>query len=247
MPPILQNVLVEDAELPAVLPYLIQQGAGSVPDFLPSAVPGLIQWLRSDIGITIATGVGAWTDLSGSGNNVSQANTTKQPAYNSSDPAFNGWPSLSFTAASSQLLQTSSFTILQPFTIIAVGSGTGNGVILGDGGGAVAFYVQSGTLRAYAGTVLASTSTPVSPAVLGAVINGATSSVYFNSSSVPVAAGAGGASNMTAGIGVGDNGIAGALQGKLAEVLVYNAALTQSQLHQVFYYLAARYGIVGVV
>jgi hypothetical protein len=51
--------------------------------FNPNALSPQV-WLRSDLGITLATGVSVWADQSGNGNNVVQATTAKQPILSSS-------------------------------------------------------------------------------------------------------------------------------------------------------------------
>lgn len=45
-------------------------------------------YLNADLGVTIGTGVSAWADQSGNGNNFTQATGGKQPAYNATDSNF---------------------------------------------------------------------------------------------------------------------------------------------------------------
>ncbi len=66
----------------------------------------LIVDLNSDVGITLATGVSAWADLSGRGNSVIQATGAAQPAYVAN--VLNGHPALRYTGT--QFLAKTSFS-----------------------------------------------------------------------------------------------------------------------------------------
>ena len=68
---------------------------------LPSAISGLRTWLKSDAGITIATGVSNWMDQSGIGNDFDQATAGSQPGFVGSDSLFNGRSSLTFSGSQS--------------------------------------------------------------------------------------------------------------------------------------------------
>ena len=73
----------------------------------PTTVPGLKVWLKADTGITLNAGnVASWADVSGNGNNATQANPPNQPEYVSA--AFNGKPVVRFT---DDFLQTPAFNI----------------------------------------------------------------------------------------------------------------------------------------
>lgn len=52
-----------------------------------------VAWWRSDLGITLGTGVSAHTDQIGAVN-LAQGTAGSQPAYNAADAAFNGRPSI---------------------------------------------------------------------------------------------------------------------------------------------------------
>jgi hypothetical protein len=94
-------------------------GAAQWQGWNPMEDPGVTIWLRSDLGIAIATGVSTWTDQSGNGNSPTQATGGKQPAYTAasgSSPA-----KLTFTSASSQELTSSTNAISKTvWTIAAV-------------------------------------------------------------------------------------------------------------------------------
>jgi hypothetical protein len=71
----------------------------------PSTIPGLVCWLRGDLGITLGTGsnVASWADQSGLGNNAVQATSTKQPTTSTigvqSAVAFSGTQAFTFSNA----------------------------------------------------------------------------------------------------------------------------------------------------
>lgn len=70
--------------------------AAGPPPTTPLTVYGanLHQWLRSDLGITVVTGVSAWADQSGKGNDAIQGTGTAQPAYNAADATIGNRPSV---------------------------------------------------------------------------------------------------------------------------------------------------------
>jgi hypothetical protein len=82
---------------------LVLSPAGIAPSFLKG-------WWRADQGITIATGVSQWNDLSGQGNHVTQGTGSAQPALIAS--VQNGLPCVRFTAASSQFLSKASTDVI---------------------------------------------------------------------------------------------------------------------------------------
>jgi hypothetical protein len=80
-------------------------GQGGLPLINPAGLGGgsLKAWYRADQGITIATGVSQWNDLSGQANHVVQGTGSAQPAFVASGQ--NGQPLVRFTAANSQFLE----------------------------------------------------------------------------------------------------------------------------------------------
>jgi hypothetical protein len=79
--------------------------------YLPSNTQYTL-FLRADVGITLATGVSAWADQSGSGNNAAQATGSKQPSVTAN---FNGSGLPAITGNGSQEL------------IVSAPTGIGNG------------------------------------------------------------------------------------------------------------------------
>lgn len=78
---------------------------------LSPVLTGLKLWLRSDLGLTLASGVvSAWADQSGNGNNVSQSNASLRPAVTAG--VANGIQGLTWTGSSGMGLTGSSGSVL---------------------------------------------------------------------------------------------------------------------------------------
>jgi hypothetical protein len=69
-------------------------------------IPTLSTWFRADVVTTSGSAVTQWDDQSGNGYHVVQATSTKQPALITSDPNFNGRPSIDFDGTADTLLGT---------------------------------------------------------------------------------------------------------------------------------------------
>jgi hypothetical protein len=209
---------------------------------------GLQLWLRSDLGITIGTGVSAWADQSGNGNNVVQATGSKQPTYSASDAAFNGQASLLFAIANLQTLGNAGWNLPQPMTMYAVGSiGVPTGlqafidssaaseVFLGQTSASQHWYLYAG------GNIIGGKTNDAFPHAFCGVVNGASSALYVDDSQVADGSGASGA-NASQVLAIG--GTTGTyLGGKIAEIIIYNVAHTAAQRETTFTYLSQRYGL----
>ncbi len=84
----------------------------------------VLQWVRGDLGITLATGVSAWADQSGNNHNFAQATGAKQPVYNPSDSGLNFQPTLSATAVNSTELVNTTLPLGQNLWISGIGKET---------------------------------------------------------------------------------------------------------------------------
>lgn len=211
----------------------------------PAALPGLELWLRSDLGVTTGATF-TWADQSGNGNNATQSTASAQPTVIASDAAYGGHPSLSFATANSQFLALASALPAQPLTLLLVGQGSPatavQGLVADTAGAGVALYFNGSDWAEYAGSALASTnSTQGTPLAFAAVMHGASSVLYINSSSAAAASGNAGSDN-PATTHIGGSGFFGFLQGKIVEVLAYNSALPAASISKLFEYFSSRYG-----
>jgi hypothetical protein len=215
--------------------------------FNPSSLSGIQSRYRADLGITIGTGVSAWSDISGSGDsnrNAVQANTTLQPTLNSSDSNFNNKPTITFSG--SQLLQTGTWssTITQPYTYVVICSMiTGKYLIDSLSGGVqMALYDSAGILQIYSPTNKSSGFSALSPCVLIVQWNGV--NTYFNGSQdTPQLIGSTG-TNTAAGLTIGNYAAGGAFAGStIAEIITYNRTLTTNEIKKINRYAYTIYGI----
>lgn len=231
---------------PSVSRRAVRESSGL---WTPRAITGLYLWLRADMGITIGTGVSAWADQSGRGNNVTQGTGSKQPTLNAADAAYAGKASLSFVAASAQCLQgTFGVSLPQPYTLFIVGNVSRAGAQSYFDGSDVVLrgecYNDPGTDKFYAGTAFISTAdVSTSPRVMTYEANGASSKIYVSSNTAGVTGDPGSNGLNGASIGAAFNGTSDALDGKVAEVVLYNSILSAAQQATVRGYLGNRYGI----
>ena len=223
--------------------------------FLPTQLPTLRLWIRSDLQVTsVAGAVAAWADQSGAGDvnrNFVQANAVHQPTYSASDPSFNNHPSVTFALTPNTLFMDmvgnwSGGNLPQPFTMIVVGSDAGSG--------SEVFFGQTGAnnwnVCATAGFYGASVGTNL----LGTTADSVTPKIIMIEASDPA--------NSTVRVNrltaeVMGNGIFGTLPqmelggaqgghclvGKIVEVIVYGRLLSTNEKATLMSYLGSRYKI----
>jgi hypothetical protein len=206
----------------------------------PIASPAV--WLRADLGITIATGVSVWADQSGNSNNATQGTTGDQPAYNASDPAYNGQPTVQFNG-SPDYMQMAALFPAQPSTVYVVGectSGSGNEPFFTESGNSAGLYF-SGVWEIYAGAVLSSANSVRTRQYFAAIFNGASSDLYINNPTTPAASGNASTISPSGTQYLGTQGLGAFITGKIAEIIVYAGAHTSAQVTTVFAYFNNRY------
>jgi hypothetical protein len=134
--------------------------------FTPKAIAGLVDWHRADKAVTLNGGtVAQWNDQSGTGDsnkNVAQGTTAKPPTLNAVDTAYNERVTLSFVAANSQELRSTTW---------AVPLGLSRCILYNNGSNQYANYGGVGS-----GVVCSPTAS--GKRVLGRVLNGTTSTMY---------------------------------------------------------------------
>src|SRR5262245_54417390 len=82
-------------------------------EWLPNDVGGLVDWHRSDLGITlVGSKVSTWVASSGNGHDLTQGTDANRPAYQLDVVA--GKPSVRFTAASSHTMAYSAWAHPNP-------------------------------------------------------------------------------------------------------------------------------------
>jgi hypothetical protein len=108
------------------IPFIGFSNAAVTPLTIISSVT-VLQWVRGDLGITLATGVSAWADQSGNSNNFAQATGSAQPTYSASDATINNQATLTASAASSQQLVNTTLALASPIWISGIGKETSRG------------------------------------------------------------------------------------------------------------------------
>jgi hypothetical protein len=212
---------------------------------------GLALWLKADTGVvTNGTAVTQWKDQTVNGNIASQANTSDQPALVPN--TLNGHAVVRFNGSSDYLATSSVVSTSSPFTIFVVstlGNAPGpiyNGNSAGSGYG---LYCQNtadyGAL--YGGrTNLTFGATVTSGEQLQEIENISSNVTTFYQNGTQSGNTASSGLNTPTGatyIGGVNSNASNLFSGDIAEVLIYNRALSTSERQQVEQYLLTQYGI----
>ncbi len=228
----------------------------------PAAVvaSGLQAWYRADLGVSADTSnnVSQWTDLSGNGYHVAQTvNPAKEPLLVAG--AMNGQPAVQFTPQ--QVLNTTSVANIEgsgsDVTVIAVvapaaSQGYGSTIYSWGTDGNVAFGLSSNANNSYLlywGTGTGNTvNTPTAVAtagqvqVLSEVKNGSVASAYLNGSMTGTSTVPSTMATTPATLAMGNAAYPYyGFTGQVAEVLVYNRALSDAERQSVEAALTAKY------
>ena len=210
---------------------------------IPTDIAGLRLWLDTSqiTGKNDGDSVSSWTDSSGNGNNVVQATGSRQPIYKTN--IIKDKPALRLVAASSQTM-TVSTNFPAPTTVLYVAhmtgganyrilSGLNNNWLLG-------FHGGNKTQAYFEGWVNnPSAAADTNWYIYSTTITGSNSNFYENRNLI-----IGNANGVTGPNGLSLSGIGGSSEFsncEIAEVLVYNSALSDSDRGAIEVYLASRY------
>lgn len=222
----------------------------------PLMINGCALWLRADQGITLATGVSQWNDLSGNGRVMAQGTGSAQPS-----PAnVNGQPSLRFVKASSQfLVAASSPKMSLPMDVFVVGqlasSTAGQQAFYdkgdsGDGHQNTGYFqTNSSTINLYGGVGFSAQVPDATQALcIYRFSTQNANSVIYRNGSVAGTGTSGDPGPTNGSIGHIGSNISGAsnLDGWISEIIEYSRILSPSEASAVTRYLGARY-VIGVV
>lgn len=216
--------------------------------FNPLGLSGLQLWLDASAitGLADADPVGTWADLSGNGNDATQATAAKKPVYKVN--ILNGRPVVRFDGTDDEL-RTGDLALSQPNTLVLVGKVSialtaDQGLFDGQGTSRhlLAADDPSDDWRIFAGNLLASANAvDTSFHVFTAIYDGASS--LLRKEGTQILSGNAGAQAL----GVATIGALAAsvnfLNGDIAEVIVYNRALSTAEQQRVERYLSVKYGI----
>lgn len=203
------------------------------------------------------TAVAAWAPVRGpEGAVLAQATAGQRPTFRTGQ--INGLPAVAFVAANSSNLDTGAWaaSYATPNTAFIVGKMTTGGV--GSAGnfftgrtGVLNYLGQENALiqiGAGAGNQLTLAHTPdASFHIFGAVYNGASSAIYYDSATAGATGttGVGTSADNMPGMRVGATsaGTANFFDGAIAEILFYDSLLDSTQITQVVTYLSQKYAI----
>jgi hypothetical protein len=243
----------------------IVASSGGVP-FSPTDLSGLSLWLKADAGVTLSgPNVTGWADQSGNGNNAS-ANSGQEPtfasSFSNSKPAieFNGTTQVMQIADANSLdfLTTSSFIVIK-----YLGQGTGNnivyfknanagspadpamyGLIGSNGEERVSFSFNVGGWSDYETSISINNSIPK---ILSMTSNGTSQNIYSNGTISNNFSIIGDIATSTGTLQIGGYNqsfdAAEYFYGRIAEIIMYNRAVTGTERQQVETYLNAKYAI----
>jgi hypothetical protein len=252
---LIYNRVLTPTEIGQIDTYLNTKYAVTTP-LAPLTVAGMQGWWRSDVGITLVSGgVSNWADQSFNGNPMSQATVSYQPIFNASDGYYNNKPTLLYDKTASSgggsemAINPLTTTTTSTMTFFIVGetdqssrqffiqSAGARGMAF-EYGGDGNFYVEGGSP-----TTVVVTHVDTSPSVFGMLYNTTASKLFISAKTPIVTGGLGDVAGQTI-LWFGDNEGAGlGVNGKMAEIIMYYGALSQSDINKVLAYLGGVYNI----
>lgn len=224
--------------------------------FVPTDLAGCTVWLRGDLGITASGGVvSAWADQSGSNNNASSSGAA-QPQYVQN--AMNGLPAIKgdglayyMSTAAFQLQRDATFiAAVEPLVSPQLGFArlletnfqTAFCLLLDSGGSNYKWIVA--TPGSPYGTVSGGGCSANQIQIVSATNNNTSATLYLNGLSVSSGTmSAPGTTNLPLYIMRDFSGASTFFKGYFGEAIIYNRALSASELTRVHRYLGGRYGV----
>jgi hypothetical protein len=209
-------------------------------DFNPTSLAGLQVWLRGDAGVPRSGAyVDLWRDQSGNGNDAVQATGYKLPALVTD--ATSGMPMLRFDGTDDFLSFNTQVTNGRTvFVVLRNGSTSGYRPPLGDTSG---YGYLSGASRQIWFTGNQSQILNGETWLNGQTVNGTTAT--YPAATGPLAVLTSIATGPVASSHLGQTSNSYFWQGDIAEVVIYDHALTTTEATEVATFLAKRYGIVS--
>ncbi len=240
----LEKRLMLDASLPVIAGQIVWLDAADKTTILDA------EGDNAASGAAFSGSVTTWRDKSGSNYHVSTI-ASEQPDYGLN--TLNGNGVITFNGTNDRLLNSSAVIAGNNYTafivfnrttgvsrdaIFEMGSGgSRNAVFINEGGNNSITYYSSGTFNA-----LSSTYTPGTYTMLSYTHNNTSINAWNAAASQLSATTIARAS--TTGLYVGDDSSSGdQLQGNIAEIIVYDHALTSAERHDVENYLASKWGL----
>jgi hypothetical protein len=228
--------------------------AGTVPVYLPMTISGLQAWWLAD-DVTLSGGkITQFNDRSGNARHATNANVTYQVTQ-SVDAAYNSKNVAVMNGSANQAYAPTSFTIAQPFTIIAVGDVNGTAGVdyetfidsANVGTRVIMRSDPSFNMIVYAGwanITLRTYDVKANAAIAWCEYNGASSKGNVNSTTATALSSPGASPLTQPQLFVGNSaGYPLKNGGKFAALLIYNRVLTTDEKTSLLGYLSTYYGI----
>lgn len=223
--------------------------------FTPSQLAGLQLWLKADAitGLADGAAIGTWADSSGNGRNATQGTAGAQPTYKTG--IINSLPVARFDGGDS-LARTSAQLWATSMTMIAVWQQTDASVepevfsnavgITVDSYSGGRMYIAVHGVGAVTYASVDVTAWMITTAHYNAVLpSGSRWFLSRNGAALTLISGGATAPNTSTTFGVGYNhwDNASRMKGDIAEIIVYDTALSDTNRQAVEAYLSAKYGI----
>lgn len=234
---------------PAIPVVVVSGSLNPLPPFSPDDIPGLQLWLEANAitGLNDNDPIATWPDSSGNGRDATQAIVLNRPLYKTS--VLNGKPTARFDALISRMstasiahgVGTGGFT----WVVVArtVNAAANYSPIMANGSFAPALYFHDNRINLYWTADHGFTGTTTTDNTWYTILierdgtnvtlrlNGADDGTTFSLNN-----------NMAnAAVNIGFDGSGGALNGDIAEIIFYNAALDATQTANVENYLRTKY------
>ncbi|MHB9026326.1 MAG: glycosyl hydrolase family 28-related protein [Armatimonadota bacterium] len=236
------NTVLSAADRQTVEAYLRDKYALPVPP-----TNGLAMWLRADAGVTLnGSTIATWGDVSGAGHSVAQATASYQPTFVSS--SMNGKPAAHFDASNDYLQGAAALDLRNSaYSIFVVAKPTA-----GDGGyltylASEGLRYQSNNLFYKNGGGLFYTYSTIATLQEATRTSGGVVTVYENGAQKATGTLSTGSTNCT-NFRLGGDGLSGiggfdGYNGDIAEVIVYNTALSAADRQAAETYLRNKYAL----
>src|SRR3972149_237298 len=216
--------------------------------FSPRSIPGLTPWLRADAGAGLADGdpVGTWTDQNGV-MHATQATAANKPTYKTA--ILNGLPIVRFDGVDDQLTTPSYPVALPyPYTVLIVFKNTifkDYNVICNDltTHNAQGLHGNSANIYLYNGSAALVGITTSAFKLLYIEWNGANSKYAVNGAALSGPVDPGTLRPTLSGLSIGAETFFYPLAGDIAEVLVYNSALSTANKAALETYLNSKWAL----
>ena len=217
---------------------------------------GLQAWFRADsITQTNGTAISVWEDQSGNSNDLTQGTAANRPILSTvptiSPGTLNGKPIVHFNAASKQYLSATDNPGLSPaqLSIVVIGRYTNTAATFVDkfSGTSAGYSLRTNTTAKTRIQLNAKTldvaSSPNTYYIFTATYDQVNSKIFINGGLLGTQAYASPITNTSTPLYVGGRSTSNNLDGDIAEVLIYNRALTDNERYNLESYVYGKYGV----